>query len=199
MSSVDADASAAMGRRLPRVVYDCVHRKVRPANVIVTCGDGTTRAHRLQYRSYTQLRARGSGRMSIVVCQPSCADGHVIHRGFVFTMHRPRGTGTRRVFTRMTVTFSRRTPGGRRRTYYIAPDPAGQPTGPSFTFRAGPRSKFSDGSTPFAMTTYGAWRAVFRVDRPACVKKASSHFYPGTFYRRGPEGDAGNPAGASLE
>jgi hypothetical protein len=110
-------AGAAHARQPPVAYTDCLRLpEVRPAELVLACGDGTESFSVARWTQWTRRSARAVGTAEINDCTPSCVDGHVHHYRAVVLLDRPRACGGRVQFTRLRLRFTKR-PG------------AGQPVG----------------------------------------------------------------------
>jgi hypothetical protein len=60
-----------------RVVGDCTRSQVRPASVILYCGDANGSLTHLRWTSFGGATANATGDYTINDCTPSCVAGHV--------------------------------------------------------------------------------------------------------------------------
>jgi hypothetical protein len=76
--SVPATASgpvAGASGKLPLLINNCAKAKLKPANVILTCGDASFGATGMTWTSWTRKSALGTGTGTINDCKPNCAQG----------------------------------------------------------------------------------------------------------------------------
>jgi hypothetical protein len=69
--------SAATASGGARVVGNCTHSQIRPASVILFCGDANAALTRLHWTSFGGATAAASGQYTANDCKPDCAAGHV--------------------------------------------------------------------------------------------------------------------------
>ena len=98
-----ADARPA---RLPEFVGDCQHASVRPAEVILACGDGNAAFEVAAWTSWTARAARATGSAQINDCEPSCVAGHFHAHRAVLLLDRPRACHGASRFTRLKLIFA---------------------------------------------------------------------------------------------
>jgi len=59
-----------------RVVGDCKHSQIRPAQIIIYCADANGLLKNMRWSSFGGATARGTGSYSFNDCNPNCAAGH---------------------------------------------------------------------------------------------------------------------------
>jgi hypothetical protein len=98
----------------PPVAYtDCLLLpSVRPAEILLACGDGTESFSVARWTRWTRRSARAVGTAGINDCTPSCVAGHVRHYRAVVLLDRARACGDRVQFTRLRLRFANRPGGG---------------------------------------------------------------------------------------
>src|SRR5215207_7514176 len=76
--AVPATASgpvAGASGKLPLLISNCAKAKLKPANVILACGDASFGATGMSWSSWTRKRATGTGTGQLNDCKPNCAQG----------------------------------------------------------------------------------------------------------------------------
>jgi hypothetical protein len=85
--------------------------QIRPASIVVACGDGNFFIRNIKWSSWTQLSAAGTGIGHANDCNPYCAAGHFHRYPVALRLQRPEGCTKRRdLFTRFTVQLVGRKP-----------------------------------------------------------------------------------------
>jgi hypothetical protein len=109
---------SAGGQSGVRVFFpvDCVHNVYRPQSITVACADENFRVTKIDWRSYGQSSASGSGRARIDTCQPDCVSGTFQTYRVRVQLTRVRQCGDVPQFTRLSVTFNAAPPSGFSRT-----------------------------------------------------------------------------------
>ncbi|HEX5925508.1 MAG TPA: hypothetical protein VFY45_16870 [Baekduia sp.] len=106
-------AGAVPARPPPVGLADCLPPpSVRPGEVLLACGDGTSWFDVARWTRWTRRSARAVGTAQINDCTPSCVDGHVHHYRAVLLLDRPRACGGRLRFTRLRLVHTKRPGGG---------------------------------------------------------------------------------------
>jgi len=59
-----------------RVVGDCKHSQVKPAQIVVFCADANGLLENMRWSAFGGSTARGTGSYSYNDCSPNCAAGH---------------------------------------------------------------------------------------------------------------------------
>jgi len=109
-----ADA-AGHSAKLPVIDWNCASPgRVKPARIVLACGDGNAVAENLTWVKWGASSASGRGVLRQNDCTPDCADGtfHVFPAQF-FLSHTASAAG-REYFTSVRIRFSAAEPGGRR-------------------------------------------------------------------------------------
>lgn len=103
-----------------RVIDDCANTgRIEPVSIILTCGTGSTVAHRLRWTEWGSNTAMGTGSIDEVSCVPNCAKGHDITYHVRLTLSAPvRADSGTRYFTLITVSYLGKEPSGARTTMY---------------------------------------------------------------------------------
>jgi len=73
-----------------RVVGDCKHSQVKPAQIIVYCADANGAFEQVHWSSFGGATARGSGSWMVNDCTPNCAAGHVHSYPVTLTLSQAR-------------------------------------------------------------------------------------------------------------
>src|SRR5438045_3314703 len=68
--------TAAASGKLPLLISNCAKPKLKPANVILACGDASFGATGMSWSKWTRKTAVGTGTGQINDCNPDCAHGH---------------------------------------------------------------------------------------------------------------------------
>jgi hypothetical protein len=91
------------------VTRDCLHTRIRPTSIILTCADGNWFVKRLLWRSWGIDRAVGSGVFHFNNCIPDCAAGtfHTRHGHIALTGRRWCRHAQVWVFTHAAITYDR--------------------------------------------------------------------------------------------
>ena len=96
--------------------------QVKPASIIVACGDGGFYFSKLRWTSWSGRLVHGKGLANANDCSPNCAAGHFHTYPASVSLGTPKTCGGRTEFTKLSWTFT-----GKR--------PKGQPKSGSQTFR----------------------------------------------------------------
>ena len=99
-------AAASRPARLPGFLGDCQHARVRPAEVILACGDGSAAFEVVAWTSWTARAARATGTAQINDCEPSCVAGQFHPHRAVLLLYRPRPCHGASRFTRLKRIFA---------------------------------------------------------------------------------------------
>lgn len=98
-----AHPSALRTKQVPRVVADCEHFALRPAEIGVACGDGNYRLVEARYDHWGSDRAVGHAVALTNTCEPNCAEGSFVRVPVRFTLDREQLIYGVPLFTRLTV------------------------------------------------------------------------------------------------
>lgn len=103
--------AAALTQPRPAWV-DCMHhRDIRPAGLVIACGDGNFWLNRLDWTTWGSKSATAHGVGHLNSCTPYCAAGHFHAYGISIRLSHPVTCGgTRPVFARFTWRWSRPRP-----------------------------------------------------------------------------------------
>jgi hypothetical protein len=107
--------TGAAAPKLPLVDWNCLMTgQVRPARIVLACGDGNAVAENLTWLKWNSKAAVGMGKLNQNDCAPDCAQGtfHLYPARFVLSETVP--AAGRPYFTRVTVTFADNNPAGQR-------------------------------------------------------------------------------------
>ena len=121
---VAAGALAAGGDRV-LVVIDCLHTRYKPAKIVFACGHSES-AQRLAWSKWTLTSAAATGTDVVNDCRPGCATGHIHSYPVRVELSRPKHCAGQRhkLFSRATLTFTGRRPGGVPTTRWVLNCPA---------------------------------------------------------------------------
>jgi hypothetical protein len=112
--TVPATASgpvAGASGKLPLLINNCAKAKLKPANVILTCGDASFGATGMNWSSWTQKSALGAGTGSINDCKPSCAQGKPKTAPIQLRLSKPaKCPNGKRIFTKVRYTWTQGSP-----------------------------------------------------------------------------------------
>lgn len=102
-----AATAVSAHRPLPTLVdSECVSPgQVRPATIILACGDGNALAKELSWRTWTGTHAAGRGDLVQNDCTPDCAGGRFHSYPARFALSDPVDAAGRAYFTKVTITF----------------------------------------------------------------------------------------------
>jgi hypothetical protein len=113
-------AAVAAGGATRAVIPGCGggdHARYKPTTVYVLCGDGSFRAVRMSWSSWTATSASGRGTAKVNDCKPNCAEGSIESFRVKLVASRPRTCANgKREFRRLTYSFPRTKPDGARRS-----------------------------------------------------------------------------------
>lgn len=121
--------------REPVVEYDCGAGpgRVKPAAIVLACGDMGAVAENLSWARWSTQSAINHGVIRYNNCAPSCAQGHFVNYPAQVDLSEPVVAAGHQYFTRVTITYDRVTPNGRRVDVFQACDddpPAGDKNTP---------------------------------------------------------------------
>lgn len=113
---IGASALAAPGGSSLPAFSGCfgIGKTVRPQSILFACGDGGFYVNHLHWSRWTSASATALGIGHQNDCIPDCARGHFhAYAGVSVRLRRPENcTRRRRLFTRVTVRFTRQKPPG---------------------------------------------------------------------------------------
>ena len=81
--------SASNATTSPVLAYVCEPPSYMPSSLLVACGDGNVRVTHLRWRTWSGLRATGTGVWEQNNCQPNCAQGRFLHYAVRLTLSQP--------------------------------------------------------------------------------------------------------------
>jgi hypothetical protein len=106
-------AGGAPARPPPVAFTECLPPPaVRPAEILLACGDGTESFSVTRWMRWTRRSARAVGTAEINDCTPSCVAGRVHAYRAAVVLDRPQTCGGRVLFTRLHLVLARRPGGG---------------------------------------------------------------------------------------
>jgi hypothetical protein len=112
--SVSAGASdpvATASGKLPLLINNCNKAKVRPGNVILTCGDANFQTTGMNWSVWTQKSAVGTGTGAINDCDPNCVQGKTKTAPIQLSLSKPiKCSNGKRVFTKVRYTWTQNVP-----------------------------------------------------------------------------------------
>jgi hypothetical protein len=73
LAATATGTGAATQTKVPR---DCLHEAVKPARVLIACGDGSLYMTGIHWSSWARKTASGTGTAHLNDCNPFCAAGH---------------------------------------------------------------------------------------------------------------------------
>jgi hypothetical protein len=103
-------SATTMGQ--PPLVDNCGGGAFKPTTIYVICGQAKLTATKIQWSSWTAEQARGTATMSVIVCRPSCSQGHEELLPAELTLTDPRPTSRGPEFTRAIIAWSATSPDG---------------------------------------------------------------------------------------
>lgn len=107
----------------PPLVSDCGGSAYEPTTLYVTCGQAKLTATEIHWVSWSRSQAQGSAVMSVLACQPSCAQGHEQLIRAHLSLMAPKPTAHGPEFSSLTITWSGPSPDGKPvETYPLATD-----------------------------------------------------------------------------
>jgi hypothetical protein len=83
---------------------------VRPARIILACGDGNAIALGLTWQRWGATRAAGTGALSLNDCTPDCAEGHFHSYPARFTLSDTVRAAGRSFFVKVAIRFTGKVP-----------------------------------------------------------------------------------------
>jgi hypothetical protein len=75
--AVAIGAGAAIAAGGVRIVGNCMHSQVRPAQIVLACADANSALTHLRWSSFGGSTARAAGDYAYNDCTPTCVAGHV--------------------------------------------------------------------------------------------------------------------------
>jgi hypothetical protein len=87
--------------------------QVKPSQIVLACGDGNAVALGLTWSAWTGQGAQGVGYLKQNTCTPDCAAGVFVNYPAHFALSETVSAAGRAYFTRVTITFTGKSPIGR--------------------------------------------------------------------------------------
>jgi hypothetical protein len=111
--AVAGGPTASTSGKLPLLIGNCAKPKLKPANVILACGDASLGATNVVWSSWTRKKAVGAGTGQLNDCKPDCARGKTKTAPMQLRATRPRTCSNgRRIFTKLSYTWTSGAPIG---------------------------------------------------------------------------------------
>jgi hypothetical protein len=105
--------AATTSGKLPLLISNCAKAKLRPANVILACGDASLGATNVIWSSWTRKKAVGAGTGQLNDCKPDCAHGKTKTAPMQLRASKPHTCPSgRRIFTKLSYTWTSGAPVG---------------------------------------------------------------------------------------
>ena len=81
MSSNSSDTEEKTLKLNPTQVltWDCEYPEYKPETIMIYCGDGGAYIDKIEWDSWSQEGASGTGEYYKNLCEPDCADGEIVH------------------------------------------------------------------------------------------------------------------------
>jgi hypothetical protein len=81
MSSNSSDTEEKPLKLNPTQVltWDCEYPEYKPETIMIYCGDGGAYIDKIEWDSWSQEGASGTGEYYKNLCEPDCADGKIVH------------------------------------------------------------------------------------------------------------------------
>ena len=61
------------------LIWDCEFPEYKPESIMIYCGDGGAYIDKIEWDSWNQEGASGTGEYYKNLCEPDCADGKIVH------------------------------------------------------------------------------------------------------------------------
>jgi hypothetical protein len=61
------------------LTWDCEYPEYKPESIMIYCGDGGAYIDKINWKSWNQDGASGTGEYYKNLCEPDCADGKIVH------------------------------------------------------------------------------------------------------------------------
>jgi len=61
------------------LTWDCEYPEYKPESIMIYCGDGGAYIDKIEWDSWNQEGASGTGQYYKNLCEPDCADGEILH------------------------------------------------------------------------------------------------------------------------
>ena len=98
---------ATSSGKLPLLISNCAKPKLKPANVILACGDASFGATGMSWSSWTRKAAVGTGTGQINDCKPDCAHGHTKTAPIQLKLKKPvKCSNGKRIFAKVRFTWT---------------------------------------------------------------------------------------------
>jgi hypothetical protein len=102
---------AGASGKLPLLISNCAKPKLKPANVILACGDASFGATGMSWSSWTRKSAVGTGTGQINDCKPDCAHGHPKTAPIQLRLKKPvKCKNGKRIFAKVHYTWTQGAP-----------------------------------------------------------------------------------------
>jgi hypothetical protein len=99
--------------KLPLLIGNCAKPKLKPANVILACGDASLGATNVSWPTWTRKKGVGAGTGQLNDCKPDCAHGKTKTAPMQLRATKPRTCSNgRRIFTKVSYTWTSGAPVG---------------------------------------------------------------------------------------
>jgi hypothetical protein len=112
--SVPAAGNESVARgsgRLPLLISNCAKAKLKPANVILACGDASFGATGMTWSSWSRKSALGTGTGQLNDCKPNCAQGKTKTAPIQLRLGKPvRCSNGKRIFAKVRYTWTQGAP-----------------------------------------------------------------------------------------
>ncbi len=104
---------AGTSGKLPLLIGNCAKPKLKPANVILACGDASLGATNVVWSTWTRKKAVGAGTGQLNDCKPDCARGKTKTAPMQLRASKPHTCSNgRRIFTKVSYTWTSGAPVG---------------------------------------------------------------------------------------
>jgi hypothetical protein len=105
--------TTSVGTGQPVIVDDCGGGAYKPTTLFIICGQAKLTATEIKWSSWTAEQAEGTAIMSVIVCQPSCSQGHEELLAAKLTLTNPKPSSRGLEFSSVTIAWSSTSPDGR--------------------------------------------------------------------------------------
>ena len=61
------------------LTWDCEYPEYKPESIMIYCGDGGAYIDKINWKSWNQDGASGTGEYYKNLCEPDCSDGKIVH------------------------------------------------------------------------------------------------------------------------
>jgi len=103
--------TASESGKLPLLINNCAKPKLKPANVILACGDASFGATGMSWSSWTRKAAVGTGTGQINDCNPDCAHGKTKTAPIQLRLKKPvKCKNGKRIFAKVRYTWTQGAP-----------------------------------------------------------------------------------------